>query len=690
MKAKNYLKYLIILLTSFAILSIVIPTIQAKDAYKTYTQDGYGKYVETQAGYNAVGTLNLDQAITLNRPADLKFGPEGNLYIADSGNRRIVVINLKGELVAEITHEELMYPTGLAVSTEGKVFVADERAGKVFVFNSNHQIETIFERPEAPSFGKNATFYPLKVAIDSRENIYVISRGNNNGLVMLNADVPGGFSGYFAPNTAQESILTKFRKAIFTDDQRDRMLSTVPNSITNLSIDGQNLIYTITSGKSVNESLKKMNMGGKNLLDPNYLEYPNAISMGNYENIFVLSENGYIYEYSSEGDLLFLFAGPDVGYQREGLISKGSAIQVDENDRIYVLDEQKGLIHMFDKTEFANKLHEALALYQDGKYTESKILWEEILALNSQFDFANLGLAEAFYREENYDQAINYFKKSKTKEGYSDSFWEIRNVWLRKNIPYILGVLLIAFILIKLFERKTKQAQSLTDESSEVIHKQNEIVEDTSKFKKLINEIKFSFYYMKHPIDGAYGIRFENKTSNWSSLILFCCFLFTYIIKKYFWGYIFNPLREGEFTILSDILTLTIGLSFIVICLYLVVTITDGESSFKQTVHTVIYSLTPFTLMQWMMIILSNILTLNESFIIDFGNLLIISWVLAIMFVGLTEVNGYRYLEMIRSIFLTAFTLLVLSLTIFIVYTLSVQLISFIIAVFSEVVNRYG
>ena len=45
---------------------------------------------------------------------------------------------------------------------------------------------------------------------------------------------------------------------------------------------------------------------------------------------------------------------------------------------------------------------------------------------------------------------------------------------------------------------------------------------------------------------------------------------------------------------------------------------------------------------------------------------------------------------MIRTIFLTLFTVLVLSLTIFIVYTLSIQLVSFIMAVFSEVVNRYG
>ncbi|MBF6625974.1 hypothetical protein IU402_05225 [Aerococcaceae bacterium zg-BR9] len=684
MKKRKVFNKFIVTLTIILCGGLIFPPgFIAKDAYKTYTQDGYGQYVETQAGYNAIGTLDLGN-VKLNSPSDLKIGVNQKIYIADSGNRRILIMSMSGELLSEVTHDELLYPTGIDVSGNGKLFVADEKASKVFVFDEKNKIEKIFERPKAPSFGKNATFYPTKIAVDSRENIYVISRGNNNGLIMLKADVPGGFSGYFAPNTARESLLTTFRKTIFTDEQRDRMLSTVPNSITNVMIDNQNLVYTVTSGKRVKESLKKMNMGGRNLLEPNYLEYPSALTMGNYENIYVLSENGYIYEYSSEGDLLFLFSGPDVGYQREGLISKGNAIGIDNTDRIYVLDQQKSVIHLFDKTEFADKLHMALELYQRGKYKKSKSLWQEILTLNSQFDFANLGLAEAFYREENYQDALTYYRKSKTKEGYSDSFWEIRNTWLRKNIPNILMGLLAIFLLIKVFRYYLKK-------KSNPFLKGEKFSKYTGKWcEKLVDEIQYAFYYMRHPIDGAYGIRFEQKTSNMSTLILYIFFLLTYISRKYFWGYIFNSLREGEYSSFLDGMIITIMLMFISICLYLVVTITDGESTFKQLIHTIIYSLTPFTILEWVMLGLSNILTLNESFIIDFGNLLIIAWVITILFVGLTELNGYRYLEMIRTIFLTLFTVLVLSLTIFIVYTLTIQLISFIVAVFSEVVNRYG
>ena len=45
-----------------------------------------------------------------------------------------------------------------------------------------------------------------------------------------------------------------------------------------------------------------------------------------YENIFVASSDGYVYEYNEEGELLFVFGGRDDGRQRIGLCNKVEAI----------------------------------------------------------------------------------------------------------------------------------------------------------------------------------------------------------------------------------------------------------------------------------------------------------------------------------------------------------------------------
>src|SRR5699024_5190747 len=261
------------------------------------------------------------------------------------------------------------------------------------------------------SLGETAPFSPTKLTVDKRGNVYALSRGNNNGLIMLNKDVEGEFLGYFAPNATSNSLLTSFRKMIFSEEQLDKMLNTTPDSAANVTIDDRGLIYTITPNENSKNVIKKLNMGGTNLLKDNYMYFPSSIAVGELENIFVLGEDGYIYEYTSEGEFLFMLAGKDDGKQRRGLLGKGAAILVDSSDTIYTLDEKKNEIQVFRPTEFTNTLHQALDLYQNGRYVESKEPWTDVLNMNSQFDFANLGIGESYYKEEDYPKAMTSFRR---------------------------------------------------------------------------------------------------------------------------------------------------------------------------------------------------------------------------------------------------------------------------------------
>ena len=278
-KNKQWLLISLLLLITGSILGFNPSVARAETAYRTYTQDGYGNYVETQTGYEPIRTISYVGELSLNRPTDMKLGSNDYIYIADSGNQRIVILNAEGKFEREIKHEAFKYPTGLFVTENGRLYIADESAGIVFVFDEKDELVHQFERPEAVSFGKNATFSPTKLAVDNRENVYVLSRGNNNGIIMLNAETDGEFLGYFAPNIAQQSILTEFRKLIFTEEQLEKMIGTAPTSATNLTIDHRGLIYTVTANETIDDVLKKLNMGGVNLLTSNYIPFPASVAV---------------------------------------------------------------------------------------------------------------------------------------------------------------------------------------------------------------------------------------------------------------------------------------------------------------------------------------------------------------------------------------------------------------------------
>ena len=119
-------------------------------------------------------------------------------------------------------------------------------------------------------------------------------------------------------------------------------------------------------------------------------------------------------------------------------------------------------------------------------------------------------------------------------------------------------------------------------------------------------------------------------------------------------------------------------------------TINDGEGSFKRLFCGFAFALAPYILFQPICIIVSNVITYNEVFLIDFGQIFITTWVVILIFLTIKEVNNYTVKETFKIIFLTAFTVLILALLAFIIYVLFRQIVEFITAVAGEVVYRIG
>ena len=88
--------------------------------------------------------------------------------------------------------------------------------------------------------------------------------------------------------------------------------------------------------------------------------------------------------------------------------------------------------------------------------------------------------------------------------------------------------------------------------------------------------------------------------------------------------------------------------------------------------------------------ILSNVLTYNEVFLISFANIIIVVWMVVLLLISVKEMNNFSVKETAKALALTAFTVLILSLLICIIYVLFSQVIDFISAVLREVVYRIG
>ena len=92
-------KFSKILCTFFSLVMIVsclCITAGASSAYQTYTYDIKGKPLYSPDAYTAIKAVNSDDMgleLPIENPGDMITDDAGNVYIADTGNNRVVVLD---------------------------------------------------------------------------------------------------------------------------------------------------------------------------------------------------------------------------------------------------------------------------------------------------------------------------------------------------------------------------------------------------------------------------------------------------------------------------------------------------------------------------------------------------------------------------------------------------------------------
>ena len=124
-----------VLAVILTVLSVPFPAMADQLPYDTYNYDYWDNVVFTPAAYvpdGAISGVGL-QVGAFSGPQDICVAPNGDLYIADTGNNRIIVVDDRGEKVLKIidtfdnqgAEDTFNAPTGVCVSENGQLYIAD-------------------------------------------------------------------------------------------------------------------------------------------------------------------------------------------------------------------------------------------------------------------------------------------------------------------------------------------------------------------------------------------------------------------------------------------------------------------------------------------------------------------------------------------------------------------------------------
>jgi hypothetical protein len=470
-------KYIVCLLLLTLVLSPKAKVSAESESY-TYTYEYFGYQLESPDAYTPQAQLLGSQLGIgdFNNPKSL-FVRDNYLYIVDTGNNRIVVVNKYFELVQVIDkvfingqESTFLNPSDVFVDKKGELYICDTDNNRVLHTDKDLNVIKTYVKPDDPTVLGETNFAPLKCVADSSGRLFVLAANVNQGF--MEYDKEGNFTNFTGANPVKATFFQALVKRLMTKEQRERMIQFVPTEYSNLAIDKDDFLYatmtTFTPGQLANKTVypvRMLNSIGADILVRNGYEPPigdiqwgsggdisgpsrfeDVVPMEN-DTYFCLDRNrGRIFGYDFQGNLLFAFGG--VG-NKLGYFQYPISIESMGTD-LFVLDNRSLSVTRFTLTEYGNYIYKGLELYKEGRYDESADYWRKALRLNGNYDLAYIGIGRALLRQGEYKEAMKYFKSKRDVNNYSKAFAEYRQEWVEENIKYLLlgGAALIVIPLI--------------------------------------------------------------------------------------------------------------------------------------------------------------------------------------------------------------------------------------------------
>lgn len=482
MKKQNLLKKLTAhLLIGIVLFSAMGGAVYAEELpYDTYNYN-YREYVViTPAAYVPNGSVTGMSVGTSNfsEPQDFCVSEEGEVYIADTKNNRIVVLNEDmSQLVREIdgftrdgAQDTFNQPYGVCVSENGQLYVADSMNKRVVVLTKEGEFIKTIESPQSEILEDDFDFIPIKVTVDYADRVYVISRNAFEGILVFESD--GNFTGYFGTIEVKITLWEKFWRKIATKEERAKQQLYIPTEFTGMDVDSGGFIYATNIDSEGKQAVRRLNPQGKDVIQKGenenvggdvwfgiYGTYggPSEITDVVYRGKGIYSmldrKRGRIFTYDKEGNLLYIFGG--LGSQ-EGTFTTPVAIE-EVGDQILVLDAYYGTIMRFSATEYGNLINEAIGLRYDGDETQAIEIWQKVLRLDENNELANSGIGKAYLTAGENKTAMKYLELGMNRKYYSVAWKRYRNEVLTQNMNLIMTVIIVliaAWIAYKKFFKK--------------------------------------------------------------------------------------------------------------------------------------------------------------------------------------------------------------------------------------------
>lgn len=225
---------------------------------------------------------------------------------------------------------QLIGPYGIGVDSHGLVYVADQRVGAVFIFNTETRDVQLIRN------GYEARFGLLNgIAIDDSDRLFV-SDGKLHRVLVFKPTYEGGKVTHEVEGVIEEGLRDPVGLAI---DNENRFLYVVDTQ------EDQVIVYDADTFKL----LRRIGTGGKNhwLTTPGDFAAPSNVAVDKDGNVYVTDTlNNRVEIFDADGKFISLFGKHGDG---PGYFARPKGIAIDSDGHIWVVDQYQDRVQVFNQ-----------------------------------------------------------------------------------------------------------------------------------------------------------------------------------------------------------------------------------------------------------------------------------------------------------------------------------------------------
>ena len=666
-------KFTSILCLLFVLVMILSVPISAAQSYQTYTYSIDGKVLYSPDAYTpqknvSSSTMNLGE-LGLKSPKDITVDAEQNVYVADSGNNRVLCLdryyNLRYEIKTFVNDkgvaDKLDNPQGLFVNEE-HIYVCDYNAARIVRFNlADGSFHSIIDAPQSELFGDNSNYFPVAMAVDQYGRMFIVSKETNEGIIVMTQK--GEFTGFIGAQQSVTSVWDQIWRRFQSKEQRKLSNTVISYPYNNIDINERGFVYatiyetalvssmanaiTSKSTSGTYAPCKLLNPAGDEIMRRNGF-WPPAGEI-DFKNKYVANGKGKpsriidvacgpeqtwsivdvdrsrVYTYDYDGNLLFAFG--DLGDQLGNITNGAISAVAYQGDRLLLLDgSENPKIVVYNRTEYGDVLISALRYQNERQYDKAIDTWKEILMRNSNYDAAYIGIGDSLSRSGKFEESLQYYKSAYDTENYSVAYKEMRKEWMSKFfllIPVVIGV--VCFLISKFLKYVAK------------VNKRAAVAGGKRTFKE---EILYVFHVMFHPFDGFWDLKHEKRGSVRAALLFMLLAVVAMFYRSVGAGYVLNP--QGEYTtIMMQLLVVFVPVLLFAIANWCLTTLFEGEGSFRDVFVAIGYSLLPLVITIIPTTFFSNYIVAEEADLLSLIVVIGFIWTGFLIFFGTMVTHDY-------------------------------------------------